>query len=202
MSAMASQINSVSIVCLTVCSGAYQRKHQSSASLVFVREIHRWSMDSPHKGSVTLKMFPSVTSSWYLGMKVIRDSSGLKWTRERTSSCIFNWIMGNVTTIFNSDIQEFVWNVLIWYYGILTYWQDYTSTHPRCVTRNPIHINIKQSKSARRLFRTSLLLYRIATRLRTSFSRWNVQKKPGLIYTDASPGSAKMWTGAPITNMV
>ena len=82
-----------------------------------------------------LKMFPSMTSSWYPGMKVIRDSSGLKWTRERTSSCIFNWIMGNVTTIFNSDIQEFVWNVLIWYYGILTYWQNYTSTHTRCVTR-------------------------------------------------------------------
>ena len=38
MSAMASQITGVSIVCSTVCSGANQRKHQSSASLVFVRE--------------------------------------------------------------------------------------------------------------------------------------------------------------------
>ena len=33
MSAMASQITSVSIFCLKVCSGADQRKHQSSASL-------------------------------------------------------------------------------------------------------------------------------------------------------------------------
>ena len=41
MSAMASQITSVSMVRSTVCSGADQRKHQSSASLAFVRGIHR-----------------------------------------------------------------------------------------------------------------------------------------------------------------
>ena len=39
--AMASQITSLSIVYSTVYSGADQRKHQSSASLVFVRGIHR-----------------------------------------------------------------------------------------------------------------------------------------------------------------
>ena len=38
MSAMASQITGVSIVCSTVCSGADQRKHQSSASLALVSE--------------------------------------------------------------------------------------------------------------------------------------------------------------------
>ena len=58
MSAMASQSTGVSIVCLTVCLGADQRKHQSSASLAFVREIHRWPVDSPHRGPVTRKMFP------------------------------------------------------------------------------------------------------------------------------------------------
>ena len=35
-----------------------QRKHQISASLAFVRGIHRSPVDSPHKGPVTLKMFP------------------------------------------------------------------------------------------------------------------------------------------------
>ena len=35
-----------------------QRKHQSSASLAFVRGIHRWPLNSPYKGSVTRKMFP------------------------------------------------------------------------------------------------------------------------------------------------
>ena len=38
--------------------GADQKKHQSSASLAFVRGIHRWPVNSPHKGPVTRKMFP------------------------------------------------------------------------------------------------------------------------------------------------
>ena len=40
MSTMASRITGVSIVCSAVCSGADQRKPQSSASLAFVKEIH------------------------------------------------------------------------------------------------------------------------------------------------------------------
>ena len=58
MGAMASQITSLTIVYSTVYSGAVQRKHQSSASLAFVREIHRWLVNSPHKEPVTRKMFP------------------------------------------------------------------------------------------------------------------------------------------------
>ena len=49
MSTMASQITGFSIFCSTVGSGEAQRKHQSSASLAFVRGIHRWSVNSPHK---------------------------------------------------------------------------------------------------------------------------------------------------------
>ena len=45
-------------LCSTVCSGAYQGKCQRSALLAFVRGIHRWPVDSPHKGPVTRKMFP------------------------------------------------------------------------------------------------------------------------------------------------
>ena len=58
MNAMASQITCVSIVCSTVCSGTDQRKHQSSASLAFVRGIHRWPVNSLHKEPVTRKMIP------------------------------------------------------------------------------------------------------------------------------------------------
>ena len=58
MGAMVSQITSLTIVYSTVYSGADQKKHQSSASLAFVREIHRWPVNSPHKWSVTRKMFP------------------------------------------------------------------------------------------------------------------------------------------------
>ena len=58
ISAMASQIPGASIVYSAVCSGADQSKHQSSASLAFVRGIHWWPVNSPHKGPVTRKMFP------------------------------------------------------------------------------------------------------------------------------------------------
>ena len=58
MSEIASQITCISIVCSTSCSDADQRKHQNSASLAFVRGIHRWPVDSPHKGPVAWKMFP------------------------------------------------------------------------------------------------------------------------------------------------
>ena len=58
MSLMASEITGVSIVYPTVCSGADQRKHQSYASMAFVRGIHRWQVNSLHKGPVTRKMFP------------------------------------------------------------------------------------------------------------------------------------------------
>ena len=53
-----SQITSLTIVYSTVYSGADQRKHQSSASLAYVRGIHRWPVNYPHKGPVTRKMLP------------------------------------------------------------------------------------------------------------------------------------------------
>ena len=40
-----------------VYSAVNQRKQQSSASLAFVWWIHRWPVNSPHKRSVTRKMF-------------------------------------------------------------------------------------------------------------------------------------------------
>ena len=58
MSAIASQITSLVIVYSTVYSDADLRKHQSSASLAFVRRIHRGPVNSPHKWPVTRKMFP------------------------------------------------------------------------------------------------------------------------------------------------
>ena len=57
MGAIASLLTSLTIVYSTVYSDADQRKHQSSASLAFVRGIHRGPMNSPHKWPVTRKMF-------------------------------------------------------------------------------------------------------------------------------------------------
>ena len=58
MGTMASLITSLTSVYSTVHPGADQRKHQSSASLAFVRGIHRRPVNSPHKWPVTRKMFP------------------------------------------------------------------------------------------------------------------------------------------------
>ena len=58
MGALASQIIIPTIVYSTVYAGADQRKHQCSASLAFVRVIHLWLVNSPHKLPVTRKMFP------------------------------------------------------------------------------------------------------------------------------------------------
>ena len=58
MGTIASQITSLTSVYSTVCSGADQSKHQSSASLAFVWGIHRRPVNSPHKWPVTRKMFP------------------------------------------------------------------------------------------------------------------------------------------------
>ena len=58
ISVVMSQITGISIVCTTICSDSDQRKHQSSASLAFVRGIHRSAVNSPHKGPVAWKMFP------------------------------------------------------------------------------------------------------------------------------------------------
>ena len=60
MSAMASQIISLTILYSTVYSGTDQGKHQRSASLAFVREIHRSPVNSPHKGPVTRIFFYDV----------------------------------------------------------------------------------------------------------------------------------------------
>ena len=58
MTMLASQITSLPVVCSIVYSDVNQRKHQSSASLAFVREIHRGPVNFPHKWPVTRKMFP------------------------------------------------------------------------------------------------------------------------------------------------
>ena len=89
MSVMAHQITGVSIVRSTVCSGADQRKHQSSASLAFVRGIHRSPVDSPHKGPTTRKMFPMddiFVSPLKLGHR---------------------WVMSNYMSVFHVHIVTF-----------------------------------------------------------------------------------------------
>ena len=58
MTMLASQITSLTVVYSIVYTGVNQRKHQSSASLAFVWEIHREPVNFPHKWSATRKMLP------------------------------------------------------------------------------------------------------------------------------------------------
>ena len=82
MGAIASQIASLMIVYSTVHSDADQRKHQSSASLAFVRGIDREPVNSPHKWPVTRKIFPFddviMISAW-LHMHILSLSHGFRW---------------------------------------------------------------------------------------------------------------------------
>ena len=86
MGAMASQITSLTIVYSTVYSGADQRKHQSSASLAFLRGIHRWPVNSPHKGSVTRKMFPFDDVIMIMGIPMLERWHIFSWDGALISS--------------------------------------------------------------------------------------------------------------------
>ena len=75
MGPTASQITSLTSVYSIVYSGTYQRKHQSSASLAFVRGIHRGPVNSPHKWPVTRKMFPFDDVIMYHGLSGVKNTS-------------------------------------------------------------------------------------------------------------------------------
>ena len=92
MGAMASQITSLTIVYSTVYSGADERNHQRSASLAFVWGIHRWPVNSRHKGPVTRKMFPF-------------DDVIMTWQHFRISAVNFARLRLNV--VFTMEIKPF-----------------------------------------------------------------------------------------------
>ena len=81
MNTIASQLTSLAIVYSIVYSGADQSKHQSTASLAFVWGIHRGTVNSPHKGPVTRKMFPfdDVIILQWLDKPVLRLSCGCRY---------------------------------------------------------------------------------------------------------------------------
>ena len=67
MTSVASQITSLAVVYSIVYSDADERKHQSSASLAFVRGIHRDRWIPRTKGQSRGKCFHLMTSSWTEG---------------------------------------------------------------------------------------------------------------------------------------
>ena len=111
MGAMASQITSRTIVYSTVWS----LKHQSSGSLAFVRGIHRWPVNSPHKGPVTRKMFPFDDVMITQGFHLHFSSHSCP---HPSSTCghhfVFRWV-SNVYTHAHNIINTN--NFAIWYFS-------------------------------------------------------------------------------------
>ena len=88
MGAIASQITSLAIVYSTVYSDADQRKHQSSASLAFVRGNHRWPVNSPHKWPVTRKMFPFDDVTMFFGFQISSSLTSLTLCGKSGHCCL------------------------------------------------------------------------------------------------------------------
>ena len=117
MDTMASQVTSLTIVYLTVYSGAYQRKHQSSASLAFARVIHRWPVNSPHKcptpadikhnycGNTTYSNI-SLSSPWIY--KYTTDPHSFITCRPISAGWLLDW--ASTVPTCQSDIGEWIRN--------------------------------------------------------------------------------------------
>ena len=114
MSAIASQIASLTIVYAIVYSDADQRKHQSSASLAFVRGIRRGPVNSPHKWPVTRKMFPFdyVIMIWWI---LFADVGGFSSQTPSTAKSVFTlWRLMLPGPITNTRYTMLPW---VLYYG-------------------------------------------------------------------------------------
>ena len=97
MGTMASQITSLTVVYSIVYSDADQRKHQGSASLTFVRGIHRRPVNSPHKWPVTRKMFPfddvimEITELNYSASFICNEPRSVMWLATRQKKCQYQF---------------------------------------------------------------------------------------------------------------
>ena len=127
MTPMASQITSLTVVYSTVYSDGDQRKHQSSASLAFVRGIHRDRWISRTKGQLRGKCFHLMSSSCFakINIPVRLHTSPFPLCHLRaTSTCEASMIeyietrfatFGHLTprkTIFNAfamGVLKFIW---------------------------------------------------------------------------------------------
>ena len=75
-------------------------KHQRSASLAFVRGIHRWPVNSPHKWPVTRKMFPFddvIMENWFTFLSVIEFILSVPFLfSTRVSPCLISLGFGTL----------------------------------------------------------------------------------------------------------
>ena len=118
MSSMTSWITSLTIVYSIVYSGPDQRKHQSSTSLAFVRESHRWPVNSPHKGPVTRKKFPFYDVTM-LGKNIRRHCRDVTmlWLGSQDTQSITNFL--NMTLARWRDVKTSDRDFLILHFWLI-----------------------------------------------------------------------------------
>ena len=126
--------------------GLFRRtKHQSSASLAFVRGIHRWPVNSPHKRPVMRKMFPFddvimsrilMEKSWYRNISSVQvicqgnPSATVRFSSQKISNAELwcfrcccasckKWSCRWFETIFESPSRSYDVTVM-WYVVLLS----------------------------------------------------------------------------------
>ena len=136
ISAMASPITGFSIVCSTVCSGTDQRKHQSFASLVFVKGIHRWPGGFPsqrasdaenvsiwwrHVNSKSDLSFTLVIFICCMQYRIILDRDNV--TFYLLWSVLLKWIWKLIVISFPEEIQIEVYKCSLMSLGVNFVWK-------------------------------------------------------------------------------
>ena len=127
---MASQITSPTSVYSNVYSRADQRIHQSSARLAFVREIHRWPVNSTHKGPVTPEWFHLMTSS----CKTWHGQQLVNWHKPCPRPATFLLVSSMVILSFRS----YVFWVSLYIPQTILLQEASTFTHMRHKVKRPI----------------------------------------------------------------
>ena len=145
MSATVSQITSLTFAYSTVYSGANQEKHQSSASLVFVRGIHRWPVNSPYKEPVMRKMLPfddvirhwrEVRFDWFIELYFLRLQGALSQYKHKSSTvtniimdlCALNFIHNNWAMALDTHCRSY--SYILPYHinlGVICYLQHFAT---------------------------------------------------------------------------
>ena len=141
MSTIASQITSLTIVYSTVFSDADQRKHQTSASLAFVREIQRDRWIPRTKVQLRGKCFHLITSSWTWIKTIVATVCGTKGYAMTSMTLYEAWslsLFGIVPSHFWKFIQQHLmeigkkvsYNSHFFFQDIHKGFSGYSKTHP------------------------------------------------------------------------
>ena len=161
MTTIASQITSLTVVYSIVYSGVDQRKHQNSASLAFVRGIHRDRWIPRTKGQLRGKCFHLMTSSWHIFIAVIFGGEQQISFLAGITLCDDNFIYMYADPSFNGDAISPYLYILISSAWILRHFVSASAFHQGIVREMqpffpPLGINSLAPRRPRCHFKTAI----------------------------------------------